>query len=282
MSLSVPFMSAMLTTQHSMKLTDDYAQASNTVKRHCYSLVKAKKRYLRKIDEPASIDILSVALLSEKISDDDLVNHLMTFLLAGHETVSSAFSWVLYYLCKNPKSQTRLREQLARHLPQIGNAAWSPTAADIDVVPYLQAVCNEVLRLRPPVPLVPRTAKVNTSILGHFIPKGTVVILCPWAVNTSKEVWGDDAAEFRPERWIGSDKGHTGGAESACSFLTFLKGPRSCIGEGFARAELACLVAAWVGTFETRFADEDYVMEVENGLSTRPARLKVKLKVVDG
>ena len=63
------------------------------------------------------------------------------------------------------------------------------------------------------------------------MPKNTVVILCPWAVNTSTQTWGADAHEFKPERWLDADgkSNNKGGAESNFAFLTFLHGPRSCM-----------------------------------------------------
>lgn len=65
------------------------------------------------------------------------------------------------------------------------------------------------------------------------------------------------------------------------AFLTFLHGPRSCIGQGFAKGEVACLLAAWVGCFETEFAEEGFEIKVVNGLTPRPKDLSVKLKVLD-
>lgn len=242
--------------------------------------MESKKQNLRKTDAQKtnvrqSVDILSVALQSANVSEDELVNHMMTFLLAGHETTSSAFSWVIYFLCKYPEVQKHLRDEIQTHLPL--DVDWRPTAAEIDNLPYLRAVCMEVLRLAPVVPQLPRMAAVDTFILGHHIPKGTVIIIAPWAVNTSKELWGEDASEFKPERWMGA-AANTGGADSAYAFLAFSKGPRSCIGERFAKAELACMVAAWMREFDTEFADKDFVVEIENGISTRPARLAIRLK----
>lgn len=63
---------------------------------------------------------------------------------------------------------------------------------------------------------------------------------------------------------------NTGGCESAYGFLTFLHGPRGCIGQGFARAEFACLLAAWVAGFETRLVDEEWVAEIAGGVTTKP------------
>ncbi|KAK4691412.1 hypothetical protein P7C71_g5583, partial [Lecanoromycetidae sp. Uapishka_2] len=117
--------------------------------------------------------------------------------------------------------------------------------------------------------------------MGRFIPKGTTIYVTPWAVNASKHLWGDDATEFRPDRWMGSGKANSGGAESNYSFLTFFHGPRSCIGQSFAKAELACLVAAWAGTFETQFANEEYVIKVKSTFTPKPADFTVKLKAME-
>lgn len=74
---------------------------------------------------------------------------------------------------------------------------------------------------------------------------------------------------------------NSGGADTNYSFLTFLHGPRSCIGQGFARGELLCLVAAWVGCFETSFEVAGTKVEVRNGLASRPADLSVRVKVLE-
>ncbi len=254
--------------------------ASRVVKSVCYSLIEEKRNKLH-TTESSDADILSVAMESGCFSDDDLVNQLMTFLVAGHETIASSLSWAIYLLCKHPDIQTRLREEIGTLLPKVQDVAWIPTSAEIDRLPYLNAICHEVLRVIPPVPLTPRVAAIDTSILGQFIPKGTVLIIPPWAVNTSRELWGDDAADFNPDRWTGPGRANTGGADSNYSFLTFLHGPRSCIGQNFAMAEFACLLAAWFGTFETELADKDFVAEVKNGITARPNKLEVRLKLIE-
>lgn len=226
-------------------------------------------------------NILSVALESGAFSNDDLVNQLMTFLIAGHETVVSAFSFTLCVLCQYPDIQRRLREEIRANLPDPRSPTSCVSASDIDNLPYLNAVCNETLRVYTPIPITLRVAVRDTSLLGRLIPKGTTIFIPPWAVNTSKELWGKDAAEFKPDRWMGPGNANTGGAESNYSFLTFFHGPRSCIGQSFARAELACLVAVWAGILETRFAREDYVMEVKSAFTPRPKDFVVKLKVLD-
>ena len=134
-----------------------------------------------------------------------------------------------------------------------------------------------------------RETACDTSIQGQFVPKGTTVILAPWAINASTHLWGPDALDFKPERWLdpATNKANAkGSATSNFSFLTFLHGPRSCIGEKFARAEFECLLAAWVGKFETNFEEGTPLakgeMEIQGGITQKPKHgVWVQLKELD-
>ncbi len=263
-----------------LKRNNDVEAASHTIKRNCRSLVQQARKDMHEKHDSGS-NILSVAIESGGFSDEDLVNQLMTFLIAGHETTASVFSWAICMLCKYPDIQRRLREEVRASLPDSRSPASSISSTDIDNLPYLNAVCNETLRVWAPIPVTFRVAEHDTSLVGHFIPKDTIIFISPWAVNTNKELWGEDAADFKPDRWMGPGNANTGGAESNYSYLTFFHGPRSCIGQSFAKAEFACLVAAWVGTFETSFVKDDYVVEVKTSFTPRPKDLMVKLKVLD-
>ena len=265
----------------SIKRNDDFEAASQVIKKTCYSLVQQEKSKLARKNEGISRNILSVAIESGGFTDEGLVNQLMTFLIAGHETTASALSFAVCMLCKHPEMQTRLRNEVRSLLPDPRSPTSSISSTDIDSLPYLNAVCNEVLRLYSPVPLTVRVAAQDTTLVGHLIPKGTTIFISPWATNASKDFWGEDAANFNPDRWLGDGKANTGGIESNYAFLTFLHGPRSCIGQSFAKGELACLLAAWAGAFETRFASVDYVMRVKNGFTPQPKDLEVKVQVLE-
>ncbi|KAL8727067.1 MAG: hypothetical protein Q9166_006310 [cf. Caloplaca sp. 2 TL-2023] len=266
-----------------MRRNNDIQEASETIKKTCYKLVQeAKSKLPEKEDSDSLTDILSVALSSGHFSDADLVNQLMTFLLAGHETTASALSWTICMLCTHPNIQTRLRDEVrSADLPDPRTNTTNISASQIDRLPYLNAVCNEVLRVYPPIPITVRVAACDTSIIGQHIPKGTAVYLAPWATNVNKELWGEDAEEFNPERWMGAGNSKTGGVDNNYAFLTFLHGPRSCIGQGFAKGELLCLVAAWVRCFETSFAVEGCKVKVKSGLTPRPDGLSVRVRVLD-
>ncbi|KAA6413515.1 MAG: cytochrome P450 [Lasallia pustulata] len=261
---------------------DDIAAATSTIRRVCRQLIHQKQEKLDK-EERVDIDILSVALESGGFSEENLVDQLMTFLAAGHETTATALTWAIYMMCKHPEIQTRLRAEVREYLPSPEDSSSTVTDKVLDKLPYLHAVCSEVLRVYSPAPLTLREAAKDTSIVGEFVPKGTRIIIAPAAVNLSRELWGDDASKFDPDRWMGPRRTNNGGAESAYAFLTFLHGPRSCIGQAFAKAEFACLLAATVGRFEMELEDKDFVVEVKGVITARPKDgLRVVMKPVEG
>lgn len=234
-----------------LKRTREVNEARAYIRGLCQELITAKHKEIN--EKRHGYDILSVALESGGFTDENLIDQMMTFLAAGHETTSTALIWAIYLLSENPQYQTRLREEIHANLASPNTPEGRHiNSTQIDALPFLTACINEVLRLWAPVVLTMRTATKDTTIQDQPVPKGTLIVLCPWATNTSYEFWGDDATEFRPERWLTKDgnAGSKGGAESNYSFLTFLHGPRSCIGERFSRSEFACLLAACMGRFE--------------------------------
>lgn len=276
------FLPAWLVRSLPLRRNGEMEEASGVIKQTCRDLIEAKKAKMEK-SERTEVDILSVALESGGFTDENLVDQLMTFLAAGHETTSSSMTWALYLLCKHPEIQSKLREEVLAKLPSTHASDSGITPAELDGCHYLNAVCNEVLRLWPPVGLTMRVAAEDSTISGQFIPKGTFVVLSPWAVNKNTKLWGEDATEFKPERWTAEGQTNKGGADSNYSFLTFLHGPRSCIGQAFAKAEFAALLAAWVGRFETKFEDKDFVPEIKGGVTLKPrGGLWVRIKEVQG
>ena len=262
---------------------DDIVVAAATIRRVCRELIHQKQEKLDNKEKRVDVDILSVALESGGFSEDNLVDQMMTFLAAGHETTATAMAWAVYMLCNHPEIQTRLRAEVRKHLPSIDDSSTIVTDKVLDKLPFLHAVCSELLRVYSPVPITLREAAKDTSIVGEFVPKGTKIILAPWAVNMSTELWGDDASKFNPDRWMGPGRTNNGGAESNYAFLTFLHGPRSCIGQAFAKAEFACLLAATVGRFEMELESKDIDIQVKGGITARPKDgLRVTMRPVEG
>jgi cytochrome P450 len=269
-----------------VKRNQEVVEAQQFIKQTCRDLIQTKRQAME--EKEGGVDIISVALESGGFTDEELVNQMMTFLVAGHETTSTSLIWGIFLLCRNPHIQTKLRAEIHARLPSLEGEI---TASDIDGCHYLHAVCLEIFRLWSPVTLTMRVAANDATLAGKFLPKGTTVILAPWAINTSTARWGPDALEFKPERWLDADgtANNRGGADSNYSFLTFLHGPRSCIGQKFAQAEFACLLAAWVGRFETEFEGgsanplAEGEPEVAGGITSKPkGGLWVHLKGVEG
>lgn len=271
-----------------IKRNGDVEAAAKVIRTTCRQLIRTKKEKLER-HELTDVDILSVALESGGFSEENLIDQLMTFLAAGHETTATAMIWATYMLCLNPDVQTRLRAEVREKLPSIDEDT-DITSQTIDHMPYLNAVCNEVLRYYPPVPITLRDAAQDTSIAGHHVPKGTRIMLIPWAINKHESLWGPDARKFNPDRWMPSEKNPrsaNGGAPSNYAMMTFLHGPRSCIGQAFAKAEFACLLASWIGRFEFSLNDEKELDEknilIKGGVTAKPARgMHVKTKIVEG
>ncbi|EGP83633.1 putative P450 monooxygenase [Zymoseptoria tritici IPO323] len=273
------------------KLNQTTEKCVNTLNTVTGQLVQDKKQSI-KTESDSHKDILSNCLKTGSFSDPQLVDQLLTFLAAGHETTSSALTWTTYLLATNPEIQTALRKELrdAIAIPT------SPLPEDFDLasvlesLPLLNGVCNEALRLYPTVPLTVRTSEKTTTLGNQTIPAGAQIILPIYAMNRLPEFWGADADQFTPERWIDTDEksgerrpNNSGGAPSNYVNLTFLHGPRSCIGQGFAKAELRCLVAALAGRFEMEMADPNEDVIPAGVITTKPKNgMNLKMKLVEG
>ena len=190
-----------------------------------------------------------------------------------HETTASALTWACYLLAKHPEIQERLRQEVQEALPGDPSEDDSIDLATIlEQLPLCNGIMHETLRLYPTVPQTVREAQKDTYVGDTFIPAGTVMVIPIWLINRSPDIWGQDAAEFRPERWITPEgkPNSNGGRVSNYDFLTFLHGPRSCIGQNFAKAEMRCLLAAMVKSFSWSLAMDDRDVLPKGVITIRP------------
>ncbi|KAJ5689827.1 hypothetical protein N7462_004219 [Penicillium macrosclerotiorum] len=242
----------------------------------CNDIVREKRQTLATSQASAQdleADILGTMMLGGDFSDTELVDQMLTFLAAGHETTASALTWACYLLTLYPDVQERLRAEIREKIP----SADSPiTHQDLESLPLLNGVCQEVLRLYPTVPATIRESVRDTTIAGKHVPKGTRIIMCPYAINRAPVFWGDSGDDFVPERWIDTDKhgqlvpNNHGGASTNFAQITFLHGQRSCIGKDFARAELRCAVAGVVGRFAFEMQDPKQEIHIAGAVTTKP------------
>ena len=226
------------------------------------------------------MDILSQIIKSDVFSNPEIVDQILTMLAAGHETTSSALTWVAYLLSTHPEAQRRLREEIRGNISSLDDEIDHQL---IDSLPYLNAVCNETLRLYPTVPITVRAAIRDTMIGDVPVAKGTTLLLCPWAINRSRQFWGDDAEQFLPDRWMQKGTGKTGGARTNYANITFLHGSRSCVGRDFAQGELKCLVAALIGRYQLELDMPEHRVFPAGVITTKPKNgMYLKLTTIDG
>ena len=213
--------------------------------------------------------ICRVALDSNAFSDRNIEDQLMTILAAGHRTSQSALTSTAVLLCQHQDIQYRLRTEIAQ-LMSASRSESDDAIAKVVQLSYLQAVCHEALRLFLPIPTMRRRTTRSTTLLGYSIPKHTLLVVSPWIVHRDPMHWGPDACEFRPSRWLDGAAGGVpgslqfnarGGSVGKNSFLTFMYGPRNCIGQVFANAELAISVAVLVSRFQLKLGKKAPIWE---------------------
>ncbi len=182
-------------------------------------------------------DILSLLMLARfeddsAMDDSELRDHLMTLLLAGHETTATALAWTFDLLLRHPAALARLRESLA--------------AGEED---YLRATITESLRLRPVVPLAGRRLHRELVADGLSLPPGTDVTPAIWLTHTRADLYEDPFA-FRPERFLGE------GPETY-GWIPFGGGMRRCLGAAFAEFEMRIVLREVLTRCELRKASPE-------------------------
>ncbi|KAJ8592655.1 cytochrome P450 [Rhizopogon salebrosus TDB-379] len=208
-----------------------------------------------------------------KLTEEEMYGQMRTLLFAGHETTSNTITWALFELAKHPEIQTRLRAEIRETEAAIharGDVDFS--IADFDSMPYTTAVMKEVLRFccvlynsyrcasqDDVLPLSQPITKRSGEVIYELpVPKGTRIIASIAAYNRNKDLWGEDAHVFNPERWLNGtakDKKITSlGVYS--NLMTFLGGTRACIGWRFALIEIQAFLTEIVGKFEFALTDK--------------------------
>ena len=186
-------------------------------------------------------------------------DELMTLLLAGHETTAATLTWTWYLLALHPEVERRLHAELDDML-----AGRRPTAADLPKLVYTKMIVSEVLRLYPPVWLLPRQAIEADRLGQHVIPANSDALVCVYTIHRHPQFW-EDAERFDPERF-GPDKA---AERVAHSYLPFGAGPRTCLGSRFGLMEVMLVVAAIAQRFSLRLA-ADQKVEPEASLTLHP------------
>ncbi len=185
---------------------------------------------------------------SVEFTDRDIRDHVISLLIAGHETTATALCWLMILLEKHPEAKARVLAE-ARGKREL-------SFASVQELTYTHLCAQEALRLYPPFWIMGRVATEDDVLLGHPIKKGDRIQINPYFTHHNPRYW-ESPEEFRPERFA-PENAHR--LNEFC-YLPFGKGPRTCIGNHFAMLEMVIGMKRLFEAFE---------IEIENATAINP------------
>ncbi|KAH9482227.1 Cytochrome P450 monooxygenase 91 [Psilocybe cubensis] len=228
-------------------------------------------------------DILSILMRAnlnasneDKLPEDEIIGQIATLIFAGTDTTSAGLARILHLLSINQDVQERLRLELAEAKMAHGN----DLSYDVLVaLPYLDAICRETLRLFPPVTRLQRTtrkdvvlslskpikATTGEELTELLVPENTDIIIGIMACNRNPDLWGPDANEWKPERWLNPlpetvTQAHLPGIYS--NLMTFIGGGRSCIGFKFSQLEMKSVLSSLITSFKFTPSEKEIIWKM--------------------
>jgi len=201
----------------------------------------------------------------QPLTDTQICDELIIFLLAGHDTRATALTYALWTLGRHPE----LQDKVAAEVAALGDRALTPE--DVSRLEYTVRVLHEGLRLCPPAAAVARTAMQDIEVDGRRVEAGTMVLVGIYALHHDPAVWDRplvfDPDRFSPENSQGRDR---------WQYLPFGGGPRSCIGDHFALLEATLGLATIVRRAEVQSLDDDFPIAVPfTTIAAAPIRARV-------
>ncbi|XP_068125092.1 ultra-long-chain fatty acid omega-hydroxylase-like isoform X1 [Hyperolius riggenbachi] len=194
-------------------------------------------------------DFIDLLLLSKDedgkhLSDEEMLEEADTFMFEGHDTTASGLSWILYNLARHPEYQDKCREEIKELMnsKDTSHLEWD----DLSQLPFTTMCIKESLRLHPPVTVISRKCTEDITLPdGKVIPKGVVCIISIYGTHHNPTVWPDpevyDPYRFEPDKTR---------ERSSHAFIPFSAGPRNCIGQNFAMAEMKVVLGLTLLNFK--------------------------------
>ncbi len=209
-------------------------------------------------------DLLSMLMAARDedgsaMTDRQLRDEIMTFLLAGHETTAVSLSWTWYLLSQHPEAAQKLSQELNDVL-----GGRTPELEDLARLPYSDKVVKESMRLYPPAWSLARSVRKETEIAGYRLPVGANVVMSPWIMHRDPRFF-DHPEQFDPDRWTDQATQQL----PRFAYFPFGGGPRFCIGASFAMMEATLLLAVIAQRFQLRLIP-DHPVAPQPGITLRP------------
>jgi cytochrome P450 len=214
----------------------------------------------------AQHDVLSLLIAARKsdgaaFTTEEILEQTVSLIGAGHETTGGALTWAFFHIHRNPSVKERLLAELRGMGDHLDPAA-------VTRLPYLDAVCNEVLRLDPVAPLIGRTLRSGLTVKGHELPAGLSVGISVVGLHRRPDLY-PEPERFKPERFLERDYG-------PFEYLPFGGGSRRCLGAAFAVYEMKLVLATLLRAYDLRLTDRSDVRSVARNTTASPAR-KIRL-----
>ncbi|MBB4007903.1 cytochrome P450 [Allorhizobium taibaishanense] len=181
-----------------------------------------------------------------EMSDEQIIDNLLTFISAGHETTALGLAWTLHLLARHPNIEKKMLDEFDR---VVGEGSVMPE--HIEQLTYTKQVFNESMRLYPPAPVITRTAEEDFVLSQHRIKAGTVLLVPIHAVHRHRLIW-EEPEKFDPEHFAPDAVKN----RHRYAFMPFGAGPRICIGSAFATMEAVAILAVLAKRFRLRNKSE--------------------------
>ena len=204
----------------------------------------------------------------DKMTDSEIIDEVMTLIIAGHETGATTLNWAWYLLSQNPAEEKKLHDEVDKVV-----SGDIPTFEEVGQLQFSRQVIEEALRLYPPVWLYSRTAIADDVVGGYDVPAGTNIFFTPYYLHRHPDYW-DEPEKFMPDRFAPDEvkKRHK------FVFIPFSAGPRRCIGDYFSIVEMQIHLGTMAKKFRLEFVN-DKPVELDPQVNLR-SKQNIKMKLI--
>ncbi|OTA94897.1 hypothetical protein M434DRAFT_394262 [Hypoxylon sp. CO27-5] len=260
-----------------------FDEDSNFLRTFCADVLERRRR-LESSGAVSRQDVFTAMLhrrdpvTGKQLADSVIIDNMITFLFAGHDTTAGLLSFLIYHLIRNPEAYAKVQEEVDRVLE--GGVM---TIDHLNSLPYIKACLNEALRLEPPAQMIAVTPLVKDDapvVIGnrYQIRRGQTALISIPSLHRDPTVFGDDATKFRPERMTEENIKNL----PKNAFKPFGQSPRSCIGSDFAMQEAMVAVAVLFQKFDFSLVDPNYKLQYQPSLNRKPKDLFINARLRPG
>lgn len=225
--------------------------------------------------DPQRLDLLARLMEGkdengQKLGRAELTAEALTQLIAGSDTTSNTSCAILFWICSTPGVLQKLQKELDKAIPSSIDV---PSYDMVKDLKYMNNCIQETLRIHSTSSMgLPRVVPPGPGIdiLGHHFPPYTVLSVPSYTIHHSKEIWGQDADKFNPDRWDNLTE------RQKTAFIPFSYGPRSCVGRNVAEMELALIVSTTFRSYDFELYQKE--LDTREGFLRKPLECMVGIK----